>query len=491
MATQKNWKMIWKRTKLYIILGIAVFSFAILGMLQGGSEMFTGGGAAAIVNKEVISLGDFMQEVRQMENNMGSYFQNLPAAQRENFNAMIRQRALQGLINQELIYQTAKQKGLVAPTAAVRDMIVEAPVLQDGGQFSRMKYDQFLQQIGKSANDFETNIAKSLVINEIQEAFKKTLFPADIELKNSYMARETKLEMQYVEISKEELSKKWPVSAADISDFKKESQEKIKTYYEANKSEFTSEKQVKASHILVKGDKGLAKAKKLKKQIDEGSDFAKLAKDNSEDPVSAAKGGDLGFFSEGAMVPEFEEKAFSMKVGEVSDPVKSQFGYHIIKVMEVKGASTTKFEEVEGRIAKKLIAQKKVTQWVKDLEEQLKQNPDSISSQLKTAKLKWKNTGEFNLNQSTVPNLGDDDRLVNAVLKLEKGQVADELFKSRGKSYVLKLTKIKKANIKDAKSELADTIAQQKAGNIMNMWFEQSTKDAKVQRNAKVLSQVR
>ena len=61
MATQKNWKVIWKRTKLYIILGIAVFSFAILGMLQGGSEMFSGGGAAAIVNKEVISLGDFMQ----------------------------------------------------------------------------------------------------------------------------------------------------------------------------------------------------------------------------------------------------------------------------------------------------------------------------------------------------------------------------------------------------------------------------------------------
>ena len=137
-----------------------------------------------------------------MESNMGSYFQELPAAQRENFNAMIRQRALEELISQELMYQTAKQKGLVAPAAAIRDMIVQAPVLQDGGQFSRIKYDQFLQQVGKSASDFEAEISKSLVIEDIQSTFRQSLFPTDIELKNSYVARETKLEMEYVEISK-------------------------------------------------------------------------------------------------------------------------------------------------------------------------------------------------------------------------------------------------------------------------------------------------
>ena len=489
MATQKNWKVIWKRAKLYIILGIAVFSFAILGMLQGGSEMFSGGGAAAIVNKEVISLGDFMQRVRQMESNMGSYFQELPAAQRENFNAMIRQRALEELISQELMYQTAKQKGLVAPAAAIRDMIVQAPVLQDGGQFSRIKYDQFLQQVGKSASDFEAEISKSLVIEDIQSTFRQSLFPTDIELKNSYIARETKLEMEYVEISKEQVGQKWPVSNSDIDEFKTNSADEIKAYFDANMNEFKTEKQVKASHILIKGDE--AKAKDIKAQIDQGADFAKLAKENSEDPGSASKGGDLGFFPEGAMVPEFEQKAFSMSVGEVSEPVKSSFGYHIIKVTGVKGASEPKLEDVEDQIARKLIAEKKIDEWVASVNEALKSDKSSVSNLLKQAGLSWTKTGEFNLNQDSVPNLGDDERLVMAALELKPGEMADKVYQSRGKSYLLKLVKMNKAQPQQAKAELSNTIAQQKAGNVMNLWFEQARKDAKVQRNSKVLSQVR
>lgn len=493
MATKKNWKMIWKRAKLYIILGIAVFSFAILGMIQGGSELFSGGGAAAIVNKEVISLGDFMQEVRQMESNMGSYFKDLPASQRESFTAMIRQRALQGLIQQELMYQTAIEKGVVAPSSAVRDMIVSAPILQESGQFSRLKYDQFLQQMGKSANDFEATIAKSLVINELQGAFQKSLFPADIELKNSYMAKETKLEVEYIEIIKDQLSKAWPIKDTDTVAFVSNSADKIQNYFESNKTEFTSEKKVKARHILIKGDdkNALDTAKALKKQLNEGANFEKLAKENSSDPVSAAQGGDLGFFKRGDMVPTFEDKAFSMKVGEVSEPVKSEFGYHIIKVEDIKAQSETELKDVETVIAKKLLAEQEVNLWMDSLEQSLKSESSKLETVLSKANLKWKKTGEFSLNQTTVPNLGDDERLIKAALNLKVGETANDIFKSRGKGYLIKLTKLNKPDLKIAKAELSDTIAQQKAANIMQIWFEEASKDAKIQRNQKVLSQIR
>ncbi|KKK35994.1 peptidylprolyl isomerase [Mesobacillus campisalis] len=107
----------------------------------------------------------------------------------------------------------------------------------------------------------------------------------------------------------------------------KVSEEEVKQRYEEYKPE------IKASHILVEDE---AKAKELKSQLDEGADFAELAKENSTDPGSAEKGGDLGFFGPGAMVPEFEEAAYALKVNEISDPVQSQHGWHIIKVTEKK-----------------------------------------------------------------------------------------------------------------------------------------------------------
>jgi foldase protein PrsA len=104
--------------------------------------------------------------------------------------------------------------------------------------------------------------------------------------------------------------------------------EKLKAYYEENKATFTD---VKARHILVEEE---ATAKEVKQKLSEGTDFAKLAEEYSQDPGSAANGGDLGQIQPGQMVPEFEEAAFSLKKGEVSEPVQSQYGFHIIEVTE-------------------------------------------------------------------------------------------------------------------------------------------------------------
>lgn len=134
--------------------------------------------------------------------------------------------------------------------------------------------------------------------------------------------------------------------------------EELKKYYEDNKDEFSK---VDASHILVEDEET---ANDIKSRIDNGEDFASLAKEYSKDTASAKNGGALGAFAKGQMVKEFEDAAFSMKEGEVSSPVKSQFGYHIIKINSVKDS----FEDSKEEITKK-IKDKKYADYIKKLHE--------------------------------------------------------------------------------------------------------------------------
>ncbi len=132
-------------------------------------------------------------------------------------------------------------------------------------------------------------------------------------------------------------------------------EEEMKTYFDTNKETFDVKEQVKASHILVDTEE---KAKEVKSKLSAGGDFAELAKEYSTDTSNKEQGGELGFFSRGDMVPEFENVAFSMKIGEISEPVKSEYGYHIIKVEEKKAAKAANYEENKAQIREALFGQK-------------------------------------------------------------------------------------------------------------------------------------
>lgn len=147
--------------------------------------------------------------------------------------------------------------------------------------------------------------------------------------------------------------------------------EEIKKFYDDNKKEFVKPESVHARHILIKVDQNAdekakkeaeAKANDIKKKLAAGKDFAELAKEFSDDPGSKQKGGDLGFFAKGRMVPEFEKAAFELKVNEISNLVKSNFGYHIIQVLEKKPQEEMKYEEVSREIEERLKAQKQEEQ---------------------------------------------------------------------------------------------------------------------------------
>ncbi|XEN37058.1 peptidylprolyl isomerase [Paraclostridium ghonii] len=238
---------------------------------------------------------------------------------------------LQQMVQEQVIYQQAKKDKLDAKQEEVDK------------QFKQLK------ETIKQDKEYE----KFLKDNGIDDEFLKAQLEKDITIQNF----------------KNNFDKNTKISEDDM-----------KKYYEENKKSYV-DNEVKASHILIstvdqKTNKPISeeKQKEAKKKADElcekaksGEDFAKLAKDNSEDKGSATNGGDLGFFSKGQMVPEFEKTAFAMEKGDVSDVVKTQYGYHIIKVTDKK-YKEYKFDEVKDNIKQNLLYQK-YTEKVKGLTE--------------------------------------------------------------------------------------------------------------------------
>lgn len=167
--------------------------------------------------------------------------------------------------------------------------------------------------------------------------------------------------------------------------------EDIRNYYEKNKEDFSNVTQIKASHILVKTEE---EAKRILDRLKKGEDFAEMAKKYSIDNGSAKNGGDLGYFSPGQMVPEFERAAARLKTGEVSGPVKTQFGYHIIKVTDKKLGKPIEFEKVKNLIYQRLTAEKQ------------KEIFDSYIEQLK-------NRYKVEINREAVSKLTEDEKKEN------------------------------------------------------------------------------
>jgi foldase protein PrsA len=233
-------------------------------------------------------------------------------------------------------------------------------------------YTFFVDQSGEAAVD--TLITKNIIDQEVKKekvSVKQEEIDEELQkLIESYGGQET-FDQQLAssgltqELLEEDIKTNVQIEKLLESEIKI-TDEEMKTYFDENKDTFAQEEQVQASHILVEDE---AKAKEVKEKLDAGEDFAELAKEYSTDTGSAESGGDLGFFGKGAMVAEFEDKAFSMKVDEISDPVKSEFGYHIIKVTDKKEAKEGNFEDSKDEIKGILFDEKVATEYSTWLEE--------------------------------------------------------------------------------------------------------------------------
>lgn len=266
---------------------------------------------AVTVNGEAITEGQLEAEIKQMSSRM-------PPQYLEKNRAQFRQQTLERMIVMRLLDARIKAAGIVVTEQEVSEQI-----------------NQIAAQQGMSLDDFKAMLKKRGM--NFEEWKKQMQFERRVQFQKLFEA---------------EFAAQLGVTDNDANN-----------YYTANIKRFQAPEQVKASHILIKPDpnadpnegkaKAMAKAQDLLKQVKAGADFAELAKAHSGCP-SSAKGGDLGFFGKGRMVPPFDKAVFALKVNEVSDVVETRFGYHIIKATDYKEATTKSFAEAKDEIIKTL-----------------------------------------------------------------------------------------------------------------------------------------
>lgn len=430
----------------------------------------------ASVNGDVITVVEYDKAYRNL----------LEALQREyrgmwNENLVkvfdLRNRALEGLITQKLVSQEAKKIGLDVTEKEIQEKILSYPAFQFGGRFDASRYQSVLLNNRMTPEDFEEVLAQELLQEKVQQ-FLTTLSPVtEQEVLDQYTFANKKAKISFVQFNADDFKGKVKIDDAALETYFEENKEKYRTpekikvayvvvdpdafndqvavsdqqvqeYYEEYIDTFKEKKQVKARHILFKlaenaapeeEEKVRQKAAEVLKEAKEGKDFAELAKKHSEGPT-AKDGGDLGFFSENQMVKPFEEAAFKLQKDQVSDLVRTPFGYHIIKVEEVKEAKTKSLEEVKGQILTKmtktatsdLAYEKAMT-----LLDQMPYDTD-LKQYAAENKMAAEETNFFSLSD-TEPPVGGDEKVRQTLFSLEKNQTS-EVIEQNGKFYLFQVT---------------------------------------------------
>src|ERR1700761_2622997 len=316
--------------------------------------------------------------------------------------------AAQALIQREVLLQEANRLGLQVGDADLRRAMQTGPFAQalfPGGQFiGEDRYADFVQRnFNISGQDFETQVKKEIEINRREAMVTGGLTASDQEVRDAYRQQGTKIKFDYAVLNAEDLRKQINPTDAELQAFFKQNaarykdaipetrklayialnqtdvpngappvtNQQVEQYYQAHQKDFQVPEEVKVRHILIKVDPkadaktdaaAKQKAEDLLKQIKGGADFAALAKANSDDPGSKDAGGELGMIQRGVTVPAFESAAFSLQPGQISDLVKTQFGYHIIKVEEKQTAHLKPLEEVKAQILATLTRQQEADQ---------------------------------------------------------------------------------------------------------------------------------
>ena len=269
---------------------------------------------AAEINGVVITKERFDKELTVQLSRAASQGQQVSEAQI----AIMKKNLLEGLIDNEVLFQESQKTGIKIKDQTVDDQI--AKTIQRLG--SEAKFQAALSQMNLTENEVKIQIARGLAIREL-------------------------INQQVIE--------KIVITDAET-----------KAYYDSNPQMFHQPAQVKASHILIKVDAGADDAQKaearkkietVQQKVKAGGDFAELAKEYSEGP-SNTRGGDLGFFRQGQMVKPFEDAAFTMKANDVSDIIETRFGYHIIKVYEIKPEQTRAYADVKDQLNQRIKQEK-------------------------------------------------------------------------------------------------------------------------------------
>jgi peptidyl-prolyl cis-trans isomerase D len=415
----------------------------------------------------------------------------------------IDRRILQQLIDEEAALAEAKRLGITTSDEEVRARILSLPAFQENGQFiGDARYRQLLQmsEPPRRPSEFEEEVRRSLTLGKLQGALTDWMTVSDSDVTTEYKRRNEKVKLAVVSFPADKFLSETTATDAEIAkqfedhknDYRIPEKRKVKyalldqqairnrtvvtpqdvqRYYEDNERQYTTPEQVKASHILLKtegkDDAAVKKqAEELLAKVKGGADFADLATKFSEDEGSGAKGGDLGFFPQGQMVPEFDKVAFSLPPGQISDLVKSQFGYHIIKVIEKKPASKRTLDEVRAQIEDQLKtqrAQDEAQTVVKDLAGKV-QKPEDLDT---VAKPRGFNVGEtpFFARNEPVTGLGMSPVIGSRAFELKDNQVSEAVQTPQGYAFITVTGKqdARMPSLDEVKAKVREDVVKHKA----------------------------
>lgn len=417
-----------QRLMQFLLLLLIFPSFAFFG-LEGYSRLTDDSGVAKVAGQTITKEewdAAHRQQLERMRQAYGNQFDSKifdsPQARRAILDNLIAQRAL----GAEVVASK-----LVVPDQALQQTILQIPGLtKPDGSFDNDQYRVLLAAQGMTQKSYEAGLRREMALQQLNAAIQNTAFAPKTVAENLSSLNDQERTVQMLNFKPDSYAAQVKVSddmlkayydkngarfetpeqadieyvvldAAAVAAQAVVTDDDIKAYYDQNQKQYATEEQRRASHILITvkkdasaADKAAAKSKaeSLVAQLRKNpGDFAKLAKANSQDPGSAANGGDLGYFTRDAMVKPFADAAFSLKQGEISDPVESDFGYHVIEVTGIKPASVKPLESVKAEIGaeiKKQIAAKKYSDMADQFNNLVYENGDSLKAVSDKLKLK-------------------------------------------------------------------------------------------------------
>jgi peptidyl-prolyl cis-trans isomerase D len=420
----------------WIILILICVPFALWGL-----QNYTDGGS----ERAVVIVGD--KEFGQREVNQAYAQFKQQYADMQIPEEILQKQAIEKLIRDELLLQHVTEEKLVITDERVRQFIASLQYFQRDGKFDKQQYETLLAGQGMSSAQFVQRIRKALVMEQYQKAVTETSFISEQDMQRFFKIQNQTRNIEYVTVnikavttepSVDEMKAFYQQHAADyqtdervsveyvelsLADLMADitpSAEQLQSYYEDNIELYTTKERRKISHILFAKTKdtteeqALAKAEAAAKRLEQES-FTKLAEELSDDTLTAKNGGDLGLFEVGVMEAAFEEAASQLALGEVSAPVKSAFGYHLITVTELAPATTKPYSEVAAEVelsVKKAAAETTFYELSEALTEVSFENSDSLAVvsddlglQIKQTVLFSRATGEGIANEEAIRNM--------------------------------------------------------------------------------------
>ncbi|HEX6201611.1 MAG TPA: peptidyl-prolyl cis-trans isomerase [Thermoanaerobaculia bacterium] len=447
------------------------FDFGALGGMTG-----TGGAAAAHVAGEPISYDELRDQHRQLDQRYREMFGQQWSSELAEQIGLERQ-AVEMLVNRKVLLHEAGRLGLSVSDQELAEAIRDVPAFREDGRFiGSQRYAEVLRANGYTPDRFEGELREDLLLQKMQQVLAQNVFVSDAAVERALREESERAAIAYVQLpaaqlgdvtaSREELER---YLAEHQEDFRAPAQRRasyllvdqsrvaqevapsdaeLQAYYQQNQDEFRTEEQVEARHILLRtGERTAAEARQqleaAKARIAAGEDFAALVRELSEEPGAGERGGSLGYFGRGAMVPEFEAAAFGAEVGEVVGPIETPFGVHILEVTGRRQAGVRPFAEVRAEIVQRLRGERAGTrarEIAAELATALRDGGASVEEmqQLAAARpsVEVQQPAPFAEN-GFVPGLGRVPELSEAAFRLEPGGVSDPVEVPRGWAVLL------------------------------------------------------